>query len=106
VAVFEYPVFKEDISPKGVKVVSLGDTLLPERDCMGLVQIPVEVLTQAAREIMAILTRPEKLAGITDHNIMVGKRYFSLDVLRTHLDEALTWARLIKGKKVDEVQQN
>jgi glycosyltransferase involved in cell wall biosynthesis len=106
VAVFEYPVFKEDIAPRGVKVVSLGDTLLPERDYIGLVQIPVEVLTRAAREIMAILTCPEKLPGITDHNIMVGKRCFSFDVLRAHLDEALTWARLIKGQKVDEVQQN
>jgi glycosyltransferase involved in cell wall biosynthesis len=96
-AVFEYPVFKEDIAPKGVKVVSLGDTLLPERDYVGLVQIPVEVLTRAAREIIAILTCPEKLLDITDHNIMVGKRYFSFDVLRSHLDEALTWARLIKG---------
>jgi len=106
VAVFEYPVFKEDIAPKGVKVVSLGDTLLPERDYMGLVQISVEVLTRAAREIMVILTCPEKLPGITDHNIMVGKRCFSFDVLRAHLDETLTWARLIKGPKVDDIQQN
>lgn len=106
VAVFEYPVFKEDIAPRGVKVVSLGDKLLPERDYLGLIQIPVEVLTRAAREIMAILTCPEKLRGITDHNIIVGKRCFSFDVLRAHLDEALTWARQIKGQKGDEVQQN
>ena len=106
VAVFEYPVFKEDIAPKGVKVVSLGDILLPERDHVGLVQIPAEVLTRAAREIIAILTCPEKLPDIIDHNIMVGKRFFGFDVLRAHLDEALTWARLIKGQKVDEVQQN
>ena len=105
-AVFEYPIFKEDIAPKGVKVVSLGDTLLPERDYIGLVQIPVAELTRAAREILAILTCPEKLPGITDHNIMVGKRYFSFDVLRAHLADALAWARLIKGQKVDEVQQN
>jgi len=71
-----------------------------------LVQSPVEVLTRAAREIMAILTCPEKFPGITDHNIMVGKKCFSFDVLRAHLDEALTWARLIKGQRVDEVQQN
>ena len=106
VAVFEYPVFKEDIAPKGVKVVSLGDTLLPERGYIGLVQIPVEVLTRAAREIMTILTSPKKFPGITDHNIMIGKRYFSFDVLRDHLEGALTWARLIKGQKVDEVQQD
>jgi glycosyltransferase involved in cell wall biosynthesis len=106
VAVFEYPVFKEDIAPKGIKAVSLGDTLFPERDYRGLVQIPVEVLTRAAREIMAILTCPEKLQGITDHNIMVGKRHFSFDVLRAHLGEALTWGRLVKGQKADDMQQN
>ncbi|MCK4963963.1 MAG: hypothetical protein KAS54_02700, partial [Dehalococcoidia bacterium] len=60
VAVFEYPVFKEDIAPKGVSVVSLGDTLLSERDNMGLVEIPLEVLTRAAREMTTILTSPEK----------------------------------------------
>ena len=86
--------------------MSLGDKLLPERDCIGLVQVPVEVLTRAAREIMAILTCPEKLPDITGHNIMVGKRFFSFDVLRSHLDEALTWALLIEDPKVDEIQQN
>jgi hypothetical protein len=55
---------------------------------------------------MAILTCPEKLPDITDHNIMVGKRFFSFDVLRAHLDEALTWALLIEDPKVDEIQQN
>ena len=93
VAVFEYPVFKEDIAPKGVRVVSLGDTLLSERDNMGLVEIPLEVLTRAAREMITILTSPEKLQGVTDHNTMVGKRYFSFDVLRAHLNDAMQWAR-------------
>ena len=93
IAVFEYPVFKEDIAPKGVSVVSLGDTLLPERDNMGLVEIPLEVLTRAAREMTTILTSPEKLQSITDHNTMVGKRYFSFDILRDHLNDAMHWAR-------------
>ena len=106
VAVFEYPVFKEDIAPKGVRVVSLGDKLIPERDYGGLVYIPVEELTRAACEIIAILTNPSKLRGITDHNTMVGKRHFSFDVLRAHLDEALTWARIIKGPEADKVQQD
>ncbi|MEE8471086.1 MAG: hypothetical protein V3S51_07135, partial [Dehalococcoidia bacterium] len=91
-AVSEYPVFKEDIAPRGVRVVSLGDTLLPERDPLGLVQLPTEVVTRAAREIAAILTSPEKFRSISDHNIMVGKRHFSFDVLRGHLNDALHWA--------------
>ncbi|TET14622.1 MAG: glycosyltransferase [Dehalococcoidia bacterium] len=92
VAVFEYPVFKEDIAPKGVRVVSLGDTLLAERDSVGLVQAPLEVLTRAAREIMTILTSPEKFRSIIDHNTMVGKRYFGFDVLRAHLHDVMSWA--------------
>jgi len=92
VAVFEYPVFKEDIAPKGIRVVSLGDTILSERDNMGLVEIPLEVLTRAAREMITILTSPEKLQSGTAHNTMVGKRYFSFDVLRAHLNDAMHWA--------------
>jgi glycosyltransferase involved in cell wall biosynthesis len=106
VAVFEYAVFKEDIAPTGVKVVSLGDRLLPERDYLGLVQLPAEVLTRAAHELMATLTCPEKLQDITDHNTTLGRRCFGFDVLRAHLDEALTWACLIEGQNGDDVQQN
>jgi len=97
VTVFEYPVFKEDIAPKGVSVVSLGDTILADRDSAGLAQLPAEVLTRAAREMIAILTTPVKYRSITDHNITVGKRYFSFDVLRTHLHDAVEWAGSIKA---------
>lgn len=92
VAVFEYPVFKEDIAPKGVEVVSLGDMLLPELDSMGLVQISPEVLARAAPKIMTLLTSPEKRQSVTSHNITVGKKYFSYDVLRAHLNDAIEWA--------------
>jgi len=97
VVVFEYPVFKEDIAPKGVRVVSLGDTILEERDAAGLVQLPAEVLARAAHEMIAILTTPEMYRSITAHNIMVGKKYFSFDVLRTHLRDAIDWARFVSA---------
>jgi len=92
VVVFEYPVFKEDIAPKGVRVVSLGDSTLEERDPAGLVQLPTEVLARAAHEMIAILTTPEVYRSITNHNFTVGKRYFSLDVLRSHLRNVIDWA--------------
>jgi len=92
VAMFEYPVFKEDIAPKGVEVVSLGDTLLPERDSLGLVELPPEVLTRAAREIIEILASLKKYRSMTSQNTAVGKRYFSFDVLQAHLNEAIQWA--------------
>jgi len=95
VAVFEYPVFKEDIAPKDVSVVSLGDTILGERDSAGLVQLPAEVLSRAAHEMIVMLTTPKVYQKITAYNIMVGKKYFSFDVLRTHLRDAMDWARFV-----------
>jgi glycosyltransferase involved in cell wall biosynthesis len=95
VVVFEYPVFKEDIAPKGVEVISLGDTLLSESDSMGLVQISPEALNRAAHRIMALLTNPEEWSRVTSNNIKVCKKYFSYDVLRAHLDDAIEWARSI-----------
>jgi glycosyltransferase involved in cell wall biosynthesis len=92
VVVFEYPVFKEDIAPKDVRVISLGDTILEERDPAGLVRVPEEVLTQAAQKMMTILTDQRERQKVTEHNIAVGKRYFSFDVLRSHLSEAVRWA--------------
>ena len=92
VVMFEYPVFKEDIAPKGVRVISLGDTVLEERDPAGLVCLPSETLILAAQKMPPILMGQQERKSITDHNIAVGKRYFSFDVLRSHLSEALRWA--------------
>jgi len=92
VVVFEYPVFREDIAPKDVRVISLGDTVLTERDAAGLVRVPEEVLSQAAQEMMTILTDSNEYKNTTDHNIAVGKRYFSFYVLHSHLSEAVRWA--------------
>jgi len=97
IAVFEYPVFKEDIAPKGVEVVSLGDTILEGRNSRGLVRVPVETLNRAAQEMVMILTTPERFQSITTHNSMVGKRYFSFDVLQAHLLDVINWAKSIKA---------
>lgn len=99
VVLFEYPVFREDIAPQGVIVVSMGDTILKDRDSQGLVQLPADVLTQAAHEMIEILTDPEKFQSITAHNIGVGRKHFSFNVLRAHLGEAVSWAHETKGRK-------
>ena len=105
VVVFDYPVFKEDIAPKGVQVVSLGDTILEETDSAGLVQLPAEVLSRAVPEMIAILTTPELYRSITAHNIMVGKKYFSFDVLRTHLGDAIDWARSVSARSQANIKK-
>ena len=94
-AVFEYPVFKEDIASKGVDVGSVGDTARKNAD--GLFHVPGEILDRAAREIIDILTTPEKYRSITANNIAVGKRYFGFDVLRAHLSDVLEWVRSVKA---------
>jgi len=99
VVLFEYPVFKEDIAPKGVEVVSLGDTTLKDRDSKGLVQLAAGALAQAADEMMRILTNAEKFQRIIAHNIAMGEKYFSFDVLQAHLGEAISWACQIKERR-------
>jgi glycosyltransferase involved in cell wall biosynthesis len=94
-AVFEYPVYKEDIGPKGVKIVSLGDAAEESPD--GLMQIPRETLDRAAGEIINILTGPDKYREIAENNIEVGRHNFSFDVLRAHLNDALSWAQSFKA---------
>jgi hypothetical protein len=86
-AVFEYPVFKEDIAPKGARVVSLGDTA--RESPSGLVEVPEKALERAAREIVALLTSTDQYREMTESNIRVGKRNFGFDVLRAHLTDAL-----------------
>ncbi len=94
-AVFEYPVYQEDIGPRGVQIVSLGDTAEEGPD--GLMQISQDILDRAAGEMMGILTSPDKYREITDNNIEVGRRHFSFDVLRAHLNDALSWAQSFKA---------
>jgi hypothetical protein len=94
VAVFEYPVFKEDIAPKGVKVVSLGDTV--EQGDSGLYRLPQGTADRASCEISAVLTSSERYNDVIDTNVRVGRRHFSFDVLREHLKQALTWAESVK----------
>jgi len=71
--------------------VSLGQTLLSEGDSTALAELPGEVLTRAAREIITILASPQKYRSFTEYNIMVGRKYFGFDVLRAHLQDVLHW---------------
>ncbi len=91
--IFEYPVYQEDIGPKGFDVVSLGDTVLPEPDELGLVQIPQSALVGAAAEAVEMLRDAEKYRAVTDQNARTGGRWFGFNVLKEHLAASLQWAR-------------
>jgi glycosyltransferase involved in cell wall biosynthesis len=92
--VFEYPVFQEDIGPKGVRYVSIGDKALPGLE--GLMEVPTEILKKAAHEMLSILSDSESYNSVTAQNVAIGKKYFSFDVLRSHLNDSLEWAKSVK----------
>lgn len=76
VAVFEYPVLKTDIAPKGFEYISLGD-VIASRD--GLVKIPDEKLTDAAKQVWEMLMSKEKYTGLVESNFELGKKHFSYE---------------------------
>ena len=89
--VFEYPVFQEDIAPKGVRVISLGDTVTRET-ASGLARISEGTLEQAALKMIPLLADSKEREIVTAHNIEVGKRHFDFNVLQAHLAEGVEWA--------------
>lgn len=95
--VFEYPVFQEDIGPKGVEVVSLGDALLGDRDADGLVQIDPAILDRAAREVVTPLVDAGRYRAIAERNFELSRKYFGFDVMRAHLGESAAWAASRRG---------
>ena len=94
-AAFEYPVFKEDIGPKGVQIVSLGDKTSEAFD--DLVKVNDEIIRKAAEEMISLIGDPEKYKNVTANNYEIGKMHFGFDVQRAHLKASLDWARSISG---------
>lgn len=92
--IFEYPVFKEDIGPKGVKVVSLGDNIKGKTN--GLVTLDQAVLHSAAEEMVAILQDKEKYRTIVESNHRISKQHFGFDVMRAHLQSVIDWSMTLK----------
>ena len=91
--VFEYPVYKEDIAPKGFEIVSLGDRILDKRDAAGLVLAPHEVLEAAAERTLTILGDPQEYRRIAARNAELGAHHFGPPVLDDHLRRSIEWAR-------------
>ncbi|HUX20610.1 MAG TPA: hypothetical protein VMW69_05170 [Spirochaetia bacterium] len=96
-AVFEYPVFIEDIAPFGFRIVSLGrETESPEGAGV-LRRLPSNRLEEAARGIWETLTHPDDAAQSCERNLELANANFGLPVLQEHLREILEWARSIDG---------
>lgn len=87
VVVFEYPVFKTDIAPKGFVYISLGEVIAGRE---GLVKIPEEKLIEAAKQTWEMLTSKEKYTNLVEKNFELGKKHFSYENALTVLTKLLT----------------
>lgn len=76
VVVFEYPVFKIDIAPKGFGYISLGD-VIESREV--LVKVPEDALERAAKQAWEILTNKERYLQLVEKNFELGKKHFSYE---------------------------
>lgn len=77
VVLFEYPVFRADIKPKGFKYVSLGKSF--KTDSKGLTKISPKKLRTAVAEAVEILTNPKSYQQIVDTNFELGTKNYSIE---------------------------
>ncbi len=97
VVLYEYPVYRADIGPRGFRVISLGYALAGE-DKHGLVRLPPETLDRAAREALAALTDREARAEMADGNVRLASRHYSLPALERWLSDEVMNALLIEER--------
>jgi glycosyltransferase involved in cell wall biosynthesis len=81
IAMFEYPVFKADIKPKGFEIINFGDQY-ETNPKTGLVTLPEGIIAAAADEAVEILTDPDRYKNLTEENFQIGKKYYSREKIR------------------------
>jgi len=86
---FEYPVYSQDIKPKGFNVISLGSEILG-RDGLNLVTISKDVIQHAADQCVEYLTSYPLRKEMVEKNYKVGEQNYSYDCLRHHISNLLT----------------
>jgi len=82
--IFEYPVYKADIRPTGLRGVSLGDELRGV-DTAGLVSVTREQIAAAADEAVMLLVDNARRQEMTAHNFAVAQQHFSMPALAKQL---------------------
>jgi len=88
ILVFEYPVFTQDIKPFGFDLISLGSEI-SGFDSLGLAQIPISKIQEAADEAVSMLINTESRLQTVGHNFNLGKENFSLNTLRRYLEKLI-----------------
>lgn len=85
IIIFEYEVFKADIKPNGFKVISLGDKI-KGKDAQGLCQVEQSIIKAAVKEVIKILTDFYYREKMVEHNFKLGRRLYSMQVLKKYLE--------------------
>ena len=88
VALFEYPVFKTDIAPKGFDYISLGDTVT--RDETGFCHVPETTIMNAAQKVVSLLIDSKGYQNLVGRNFNLGKENFSFGNTLKTLTKLLT----------------
>ena len=85
IVVFEYEVYKRDIKPNGFRVISLGDKL-KGKDVQGLYKIDSSIIKRATKEAIRVLTDLPYRKKIVEYNFDLGRRLYSMQVLKKYLE--------------------
>jgi glycosyltransferase involved in cell wall biosynthesis len=85
---FEYPVYEADIKDRGLRAISLGNSITG-CDGQGLAQVRPEIIETAADKAVELLTNTQQYQETVEHNFQVGQTYYSMNALRHHLKELM-----------------
>jgi hypothetical protein len=94
VIVFEYPVLRKDILPKGFDVISLGDSFTVN-DFLGIYQVEHEKVREVAKKCMDLIKEPERYRNMVEKNFKIGKENYSYENLQCMLDKlfsSISWS--------------
>ncbi|HNW47393.1 MAG TPA: glycosyltransferase family 4 protein [Thermotogota bacterium] len=89
---YEYPVFRSDILPKGLQIVSLGKNAQIGEN--GLYELDRLTYSQAAESLFNLITDYPESLRLVERNFSLGARHFSYEVLKKNLNlvlEGVEW---------------
>lgn len=86
IVLFEYPVYVNDIKPKGFKIISLGNKIR-DYDEAGLSRIDEEVIESAADQALEALINSSFRLDVVDHNYSLARKHYSLTSLGKYLNQ-------------------
>jgi len=88
IVVYEYPVYEEDIKPKGFDLLSLGNQITGKDD-LGLVRVEQALVETSADQAIDLLTDAEKRGLVVEKNFAIANQHYSMPALKGYLGDLL-----------------